>query len=57
MMSLQWISETEKFCDHVDRSVDAAISTVKVAANAAINRIIVKVNEKQSEISGFGLIK
>ena len=32
----------------------AAISTVKVAANVAINRIRVKVNEKQSEISGFG---
>ena len=41
---------------HVDTAY-AAISTVKVAANAAINRIRVKVNEKQSEISGFGLIK
>ena len=38
---------------HVDTAY-AAISTGKVAENAAINRIRVKVNEKQSEISGFG---
>ena len=41
---------------HVDMAY-AAIITGKVAANAAINRTRVKVNEKQSEISGFGLIK
>ena len=41
---------------HVDTAY-AGISTVKVMANAAINRIRVKVNEKQSEISGFRLIK
>ena len=41
---------------HVDTAY-AAISTVKVAAFTAINRIRVKVNKKKSEISGFGLIK
>ena len=45
MTLLQWISEKMPLA-HVDTAY-AAISTVKVAANAAINMIRVKVNDKQ----------